>query len=85
MIYQALADKVIIALNSMRPLQREGVRRSITAPNFALPENVALWEAILPGMNQDKDADDTEVPLLRTALETLPLDSWRVINDCIFV
>jgi len=85
MIYADLAAEVVAALDAMTPLQREGVRRSLNAPNLTLPENAALWEAIAPATQDDDQTNDSPLEDVRAALEDLPPDSWRVLNNALFV
>ncbi len=86
MRYDRLAWDFQCACTGMTPVQREGVRRSIIAPNLALPENVELWKQVLPAMGGSMtDADSTPLAEVRASLEDLPLTAWRAINNTIFV
>lgn len=85
MTYSALAAEAVAALEAMTSLQREGIRRSITVPNLALPENAELWAVLAPAMQEAGQTNEATIEDMRAALEDLPLDSWRVINNALFV
>jgi SAM-dependent methyltransferase len=85
MMYTELANRVVSVLGAMTPLQREGIRRSIQVPNLALPENAALWDTISPALQGDGQANDSPLEDVRAALEALPPESWRLLNNALFV
>ncbi|MFA7000426.1 MAG: class I SAM-dependent methyltransferase [Candidatus Paceibacterota bacterium] len=85
MTYSTLAAEAVAALNAMTSLQREGIRRSITVPNLALPENAELWAVMAPAMQEEGQTNEAALEDMRAALEDLPLDSWMVINNALFV
>jgi len=85
MIYADLAAEVVAALDAMTPLQREGIRRSLNVPNLALPENAALWEVIAPATQDNDQTNDSPLEDVRAALEDLPPDSWRALNNALFI
>lgn len=87
MKYHALATEMVDVLDAMTPLQREGVRRTFNAPNLMLEENADLWRCFAPSMQIPSATMGDTSPLVevRAALEELSLESWRTVNNILFL